>query len=370
MEQLQLPYEEIKDVANREFLRKNFKQTGRASYYIKAGEISERDGFNNRIVYEEIKELSQSILKHGLKSPLVLDILPDGKAFIDEGHRRIRAINMLIESNEPGWTNETPVEFFANKNTVTELDRVVSQFTTNNFKKKLKPYEAASVAYEIKHNFSVAPKTNEEVASLLGVSRQQVDNYISIASCSDQLRNEMVMADMNLTECITLIRNKKKNDKQADKKEEESHKSSSAATPLPKDLLADEVAGLDRLNKETGELETIFELPDDETRISHHNPTSDENNQPLDLVGNTVGIKYEKAGKEDYDGVKYDMDRVEIQQIQNSIKLADKLEAIIDRLDVPDGTKKDVSDIVKWLQKDLAEIRTWIHANKKQNKIR
>jgi len=74
--QLNLPYLEIKEVANRKYLRENFKQTGRASYYIEFSKIKVRENFNKRIVFDEIQELSESIFIHNLKDPFVLDILP------------------------------------------------------------------------------------------------------------------------------------------------------------------------------------------------------------------------------------------------------------------------------------------------------
>ena len=67
---------------------------------------------------------------------------------------------------------------------------------------------------------------------------------------------------------------------------------------------------------------------------------------------------------------KYDSGRPEIAQIQNIIKLADKIEAVVNKLDCPDGTKTDIANFVKWLQKDAAELRDWVHTNKKQNKMR
>lgn len=428
--QLSLPYLEIKEVANRKYLRDNFKQTGRASYYIEFSKIKVRENFNKRIVFDDIVELSDSIFVHGLKDPFVLDILPDGTAYIEEGHRRQKAITRLIEKGRVGWTAETLIEFFSNKSEVTELDRMVNQYTSNNNKKKLKPFEAAAVAYAAKFNFSEKPKSNEEVAELLGVSRQQVDNYILISSADDLLKNEMLTADMNLTECVALVKNKKKVEKQLDKVEEDSHKTNVAPTPLPKDDLAGEVKDLEKLNEPTPEeleekaaqdLEELLKISDEikvrDNTIREHigrklsaaiirewvHERNNEQGEPeskdmsIELVTkntilteDTVSLILDtqeidtifvyKVGMEpiaasvitepvaEKEKDKWDMDRVEIQQIQNCIKLADKLDGIVTRLDVPDGSKKDVSDIVKWLQKDLAEVRAWVHANKKQNK--
>lgn len=95
--QLTLPYEEITKLANRDYLRKNFTISGRVAYKIQFGKIEERDNFNKRKVYDEIEELAQSILINGLKEPLVLDILHDGRAIVEQGHRRRRAIQLLID---------------------------------------------------------------------------------------------------------------------------------------------------------------------------------------------------------------------------------------------------------------------------------
>lgn len=66
---------------------------------------------------------------------------------------------------------------------------------------------------------------------------------------------------------------------------------------------------------------------------------------------------------------KYDMDRPEIQQVQNIIKLADKIEGVVSRLECAnDQTKEDLAKYVQWLQKDAGELREWVHTNKKQNK--
>ena len=354
-EQLSLDYMEIKKVAGREYLRQNFKRNSKDTYFIPLNKISERDGFNQRKVYEDIEGLAESLLIHGQLEPMVLDVLPDGTAYIDQGHRRYRAHVANVKNNK--YDDEMLIEFFPNKTDVTELDRMLNQFTSNNHKKKLKPFEVAEVAYRIKNNFSETPKTHEEVSNLMGVSRQQIDNYISIALADDVLKKEMVKGDMKITECLAIIRNKKSLTKQSDKKEEESHKTSSAAVQPPKDELAQDIKELDELDKQVEEIRTT-------------NPDLKEyESKGLDLLGNTVANN-SKEKTEDDGTVKYDESRDEIKQIQNCIKLADKLEAIVNKLDVPEGTKKDIADIVKWQQKDLAEVRSWIHKNKKQNKAR
>lgn len=288
-QQLQLPYFEIKEVVNRKYLRDNFKQTGRASYMIEFGKIKVRENFNKRIIFEDIVELSDSIFVHGLKEPLTLDILPDGTAFIEAGHRRHKAISLLVEKGRVGWTNETLIEFFSNNKDVSELDRMINQYTSNNNKKKLKPFEAAAVAYEAKFNFSEKPKSNEEIAELLGISRQQVDNYIAIATASDDLKNQMVMADMNLTDCLALLKSKKKLDKQTDQVEEDSHKNTAGKTPFPKDMLADELAELKDLeNQEPPEEESE---EDKNLRLLREQTKRDQEYEQLLAVSDEIKVK-------------------------------------------------------------------------------
>lgn len=331
--QLTLPYEEITKLANRDYLRKNFTISGRVAYKIQFGKIEERDNFNKRKVYDEIEELAQSILINGLKEPLVLDILHDGRAIVEQGHRRRRAIQLLIDRKETGWTKKTEVEFFPNKSEVTEMHRIINQLTSNNLKKKLKPFEAAEVAHDVKYNFSEKPRSNEEVAELMGLSRQQVDNYILIASADDLLKNEMLTADMNLTECVALVRNKKKVEKQSDKAEEDSHKNSGAPTPAPKDDLAGDIKDLKKLEE----------------------PTEEELAQQLEEL-----LKISDEGEPE--------SKEEMEKVNKAITGADKIAAIVAKLDVPEQTKNDLDYQVHWLIENLTFVRDWCHKNKPQNK--
>lgn len=283
-EQLSLPYIEIKSVMGRTGLRKEFRNSSRESYFIPFNKIQERPGFNQRKVYDGIEELAESIFIHGLKEPFVLDILPDGIAYIEEGHRRQRAIALLVSQGKV--TVETEYEFFPNKSKVTELDRMINQFTSNNHKKKLKPFEIAAVALCVKNNFSVKPKSHEEISKLMGVSRQQVDNYIKIATADDLLKNQMLMADMNMKDCLALIGSKKQGEKATDKIEEDSHKTSSTI-PGKKDELAGEISELNKLEKDD-DLPFIEET--DEERIKRDEREAEEELKELLKISDEVKV--------------------------------------------------------------------------------
>ena len=364
---LSLPYEEITKVANRDYLRKNFTRAPRDSYYIEFEKILERDNFNQRKVYEGIEELAQSILASGLKVPFVLDVLPDDRVFVEEGHRRKRAIQLLIDRKEKGWTGKTLVEFFPNKSDATELNRMVNQYTSNNHKKKLKPYEAAEVAFSVKNNYRRV-RSNDEVATLMGVSRQQVDNYILIATASDELKNQMVMADMTLTECLAIIKGVKKLKSQTDKVEEDSHKNTAPPTPFPKDELADEMKELADLDRQAEQMKDELEVDEETGEVRMTNPDlKGYESKGLDLVGNTVAATGKEKDENDVPGAKkFDESREEISWCQNLIKNLDWLSVQSEKL--PEQTSKDFVQRCNWLIKDAELIRDWVSKNKKENK--
>lgn len=460
MNQLSLPYEEITKVAGRTYLRDKFTVSSRVIYKIPVKKLQIREGFNKRTVYEGIEELAASIKLHGLQEPLTVDVIPDGRVFIEKGHRRFKAIQLLIEQGE----KIKEVECHPNLSSVTELERMQNIYTSNMHSCQLTALEQAAVVFDLKHNFGVVP--NETIGGRLGISRQKVDQLLLISQAPDDIKDQIKQKTMGITEACELIREQKRSVKQADQKEKESHVSPTSV-PAPKDELAKDVKELDELEKPTEaenwwaneingvkvcliaeyfgddhsqevskeqievmysgvqaaeELEELLKVSDEikvrDNTIREHigrklsSPVIRswvhdyvENGEPqsrdidteivskniiltediISLILETAEIDSIFVYKQGMEPVaasvitepvaekekdKYDMGREEIAQVQNCVKLADKLEAIVTKLDVPDGTKKDVADIVKWLQKDLAEVREWMHKNKKQNKAR
>jgi len=284
-QQLQLPYAEVGKVANREFIRSNkeiFTQTPRASFKMPLSKIQERDGFNNRIVFEIIEELADDIFARGQQEPMVLDILETGVGLIDEGHQRFRAFQLLLSQGR--IDKDYLVEFYPNKASVTELDRMVRQITSNvNLKKDLRPYEKAKVAWNVKNLYTEKPMSHEEVAKLLHLSRQTVDNLIKISEADDALKNTMVERDLNLKDCLALVKTEKELKKQTDQVEEDSHKNTAPPTPFPKDALADEMKELKELEKETPE--------EQEQRLLREKNKADQEQEQLLAVSDEIKVK-------------------------------------------------------------------------------
>lgn len=341
MSQLNLPYEVITEVANKSLVKSMFGKSTRESFFVELNKIQERPGFNKRIEYEEIEELAESILRNGLLEPLWLDVLPDGRVFIVRGHRRFKAFKTLVSQGKIDEDHQ--IEFYPTSQNMTEEFRLLDQYTSNNLQKKLKPLEQASVAYSLKHDFG-DEKSNDEVATLLCVSRQKVDNLILIHNAPDDIKNQIREGNMNVSDALSFIRESKRAQKAADRIEE-GYLKTPTSLPEQKDPLQGDINDLKRLEQEG----------------------SDNSDEPLDLVGNRLPSERKQSEKEE---VKYDESREEIKLVQNVIKNMDKLEAIVRKLDVPDQTKSDVNNLVEWSQRDLAEIREWVHKNKKQNKAR
>lgn len=356
--QLSLPYKEITSVMGRKYYRENFAISSKESYKIPIDQIQVRDGYNKRRVYKDMESVIEWVKNNTTDGIVELDPLPviettdEGEIFILRGHRRLRGIHMAIaEGLKVDFVVCTPAQ-----KDINELDRVIDIYASNMHQSKLEPLEQADVCFDLKNNFGEI--SNEEIGKRLGISRQQVDNLLILASADDATKQEILNGNMGITEALKYIRNSKKVQKDADKAEVNANKNPSAAPQEPKDELAGEMKELEELDRKALDI-----------RTSDYNPDEVEDGKPLDLVGNTVA--YQKEENQSDEGIKkYDESRDEIKQIQNCIKLADKLEAITNKFDVPDGSKKDVADIVKWMQKDLAEVREWIHKNKKQNKAR
>jgi hypothetical protein len=138
--------------------------------------------------------------------------------------------------------------------------------------------------------------------------------------------------------------------------------------------LKDLIAKMDQIEQQPVQLnedkEALYNTDTfkEEVRMTNINP-KDYESKGLNLVGNTVAATGKEKDENDVPGAKkFDESRIEIKQVQNIIRNADKIEAIVNKLDVPEGTKTDITNLVKWMQKDLEEVRNWIHSNKKENK--
>lgn len=425
MQQLSIPYEQV-SVAGRDFIRekKIITAGSRTSYWIPFDEITVRDGFNQRKDYGDLTELAQWIKDHDgqLPEPLLLDVLKDGRVQIVRGHRRREAILLLISKGE--FDPKKPVEFFVNNTKVTEFEKMADQYLSNNGAKRFTVLEAAEVAYSLKYNFG-KELTDEQVGSAMGVSRQTITNYITLASQNDDIKQLIRSNELSINDALDAVRANKKAAKEATKKQDDSGKTSTAPVE-PKDELAEDIKGLDELSDQAKEyLENqaakanaaLIEIADEvectrdelikkvgyrlaapacrmwvdefvsedtgevvgidrkEVILANNVMVDGETIDILVTAGVTsVFIFKEKSVAPsvitepiaEREKSKYDEGRPEIEKIQGAIRAADKIEAIINKLDVPDQTKQDIAYQVHWLQENIQFCREWIHNNKKR----
>lgn len=375
--QLTLAYVEIKeeDIAPRKMLREDkdgIIQGAIVNYKVPFDRIKIRDGFNKRTIYEGIEELADSIFAYGgLETPLTVDMLKDGTIYIEKGHRRYRAIELLIEQKR-GQCVEL-VDCFVNSRYKTELQRMTDIYSSNMHSHQLKPIDQASVAFTIKHDFGYE-RTNEEVAKLLGVSRQKIDYLILIWEQDDEVKNEIRKGNMSFTDAVKHIRAAKKAQKEANKVEEESHKTPTTVQP-PQDLLKKDMQGLEALESTGGNKADDLNSFMDEGEEEQDNQQNDndgwkqigeEITEEPGVPGGVVPV-YQNMNFKVEGEPEFDINRVEIQQCNNVIKLLDQLDVIASKL--PDAqTSKDMSQKIKWAMNSAIEVRLYVHRNNKINK--
>ncbi len=324
-EQLQLPYMEITAIAGRD-TRRDKAGTGQHTFWVDFSTIHIRDGFNLRKDYKEIPELSLYIEFNGVPGgPLTVDMLQDGQCPLEIGHRRYKAIVMLLEKfggdvsllrpNLPGIRvkeGALEVECFINDNKVDELTRLKRQFTSNNGE-KYTSLEMAELCWRMEKFFNLNPT---DIARELGMSRQQINNYLIIAGQSDQVKQAIGGGTITPTAAVNLAR--KLND--ADKVTEKVEAAVASGNKIS-------VSDVQRLEGE-------------------------------DAQGNTKGSKDEL-------GETFDEGREEIRWCQNVIKLLDKIGTKVSKID-NDQLKGDIEKNIEWAHKDMELIRNYIKKNKKR----
>ena len=248
--ELSLPYEQITSVLGRTALRAKYKISSEEYYKVPFSDLSIREGFNKRIVYDNMEEVVKWIIantKDGivkLDPPPVVDFLQDNRVCILRGHRRYKGIQLAIESGlkvDYVICSPTPKD-------ITELERSLDIYSSNMNQAKLNTVEQANLVHHLKNNFGKI--SNEEIAKRLHISRQQVDNLLLIASADDSLKNQILMNEINVTEALKFIRDAKKHSKQTDDAEMEGNKTGVSKTALPFDPNAKELAELKGIEKQ------------------------------------------------------------------------------------------------------------------------
>ena len=136
---------------------------------------------NVRRVYDGIEELADNIREHGLKDPLKVSTIRGTDQYrLVDGHRRYKAIMMLLEQGHPvKIVNAMKVS----DNPETQLTEML---ITGVHKKTLHPVEQAE-AFKRLENFGWKP---EKIATILGgtVSKQTVVRFLKLADAPEKIK--------------------------------------------------------------------------------------------------------------------------------------------------------------------------------------
>jgi ParB family chromosome partitioning protein len=177
------------------------------------------EGYNIRNIdadSEDIQHLKASIKENGLQRPLVLKANPnaaeDGKEYIAvDGHRRLTAINQLIEEGEDIRYVKAEIS-----KRMTDEQALLAMFTLNDGV----PLNPIEKALGIKRLVDVYGYTPNEVASKLAETQATVSNLLQLANMPKNVRNKIAQNIISASLCLSIARKTKDDVKFAEQIEE------------------------------------------------------------------------------------------------------------------------------------------------------
>lgn len=183
-------------------------------YWIPFEQIAIRTGFNVRINYTGIRELANSIVAVGLHDPMTVDIMEDEQSFVEIGHRRYMALELLNKEGKLATLDVRNIKHgkigcYKNPSNTTELDRILNLITSNSGE-PLTDFEKIRVANRLKENYGM---TNKEIAERLGMSRQSIDNLLILASAPKEVHKAVDVGVLTTTAAVDLLRKVKDEEK-------------------------------------------------------------------------------------------------------------------------------------------------------------
>lgn len=176
---------------------------GKETFKVDFDKIKVRKGWNVRTDYGDIDGLAASILENGLQNPLKGDLLPDGTFVLSDGHRRHKAIELL---NKTG-SDYGKVDVVLNAAKATDESRLIQMWVAND-SKELTAIEKAEVCKRLT-NLGYKP---QDIAQKFGISRMQVDNYLTMAGLSIEEKQAIQEGTIKPTAAVKLAKKVKSAD--------------------------------------------------------------------------------------------------------------------------------------------------------------
>lgn len=223
-EEMELPFLALDpaQAANRVDMRSIAKR-GRETYLIPYPNLMVVDHLNTRIRPVgmtddqwfdklQIKQFAEYILNGGIIPPLKGDLIKVGKKImfrITGGHRRFLAIGYLLSQGHKKYPDGRPinmVEVLPNPKEWTEGERFFYSGMADNLNLDLTPMETALSIWRMKNQFKY---TNDQIAKMKGVSRQWVDNQVSLAEEPETIQMAIESGTITTTAALALKQKEK-----------------------------------------------------------------------------------------------------------------------------------------------------------------
>lgn len=168
-------------------------------------QIRVMEGFNRRFDYGDMKGLANSILQHGVVTPIHVvntkQKTEEGEPIYEliDGHRRLKAVNMILPKVEVGTLIVPAMEFEAGS----ELEYLTRQFVTGAGQQSLNLLEKADIIKV----FRDAGHTPKQIAEELGVSITTVkDCLFMVDKATPSLRSTVEKGKMSATELLAMLK--------------------------------------------------------------------------------------------------------------------------------------------------------------------
>lgn len=175
---------------------KGLSEGVRDLYMIDPRIIQVKDGFNVRIDYGNIDELKESIRENGLKIPLRV-YKEDSNIFLTDGHRRLRAINLLLDEGE----DIKSVPCISEPKNYSEEQRIFDIFLTGD-SKALDDIERGILFQRLVDR----GYTQAEIAKKIGRSQMYVSNAIAATNLPKLVKNAVASGEIAVSTAVSVAR--------------------------------------------------------------------------------------------------------------------------------------------------------------------
>lgn len=150
---------------------------------------------------DQINPLAEDIALHGLTTPLLVARLPAGRFRLLNGHRRYKALSLLVRQQVEYFTADMKVRAQIIEEGASELAMLSRAVSANVHQRTFSPLGRQKAVFRLKK----LGMPNKEIARVVGVSESTVDRDLALAGneCMLEHVNE---GNINGTDAATLVK--------------------------------------------------------------------------------------------------------------------------------------------------------------------